>query len=315
MQKQWSSFRITFLLYSIVLMLPFSFYFVYTSFETIKNDIKIVRQSSWLPGAMEYSLNHHEKDATKRPIDKVLQNIADWALQNSSSKLYIGAKSLPEELSGVTACWKNSQKGVLAQKDKCYTLAENMAVNIEKMVYLKQQKIINIFYISLLAAMILTLLMIYLTRVYIHTQIKKHAIYDPEIHLFNQKYFLAQLHTAIERAKREKSPLSICFLSIDNMINGQYDKKQQKHLIQQVAHILAIVTRESDTVCRYNDDHFAVLMSLTDKEDALNLEKRIRKALEAHSFHLTPAPQFNFKTTEFNPDETKEAFLIRSKNR
>jgi diguanylate cyclase (GGDEF)-like protein len=157
-------------------------------------------------------------------------------------------------------------------------------------------------------------MLIYFIRAYIQYQQKKNSIHDHDTHLFNQKYFLARLHTAIERAKREKSPLSMFFLSVDNFTDQAYNTKQKKHLSQQTAHILGLVTRESDTVCRYDDNHFAVLMSLTDKNDALNLEERMKCALEAYNFKVTPEPQFTFKTTEFDPSETKGEFIARSEN-
>jgi diguanylate cyclase (GGDEF)-like protein len=189
-----------------------------------------------------------------------------------------------------------------------------MAVNIEKMVYLKQKKIINVFYISLLIAMMLALLTIYLVRVYIHKQLKKHAIHDHDTHLFNQKYFLAELHTTVERAKRENNPLSMLFVSIDNFSTGQYDDKQQKHLAQKIAHILSIITRDSDLVCRFDNNHFTILMALTAKGEALHLEKRIKDALEAYDFHTMPKPEFSFNTTQFENSETEESFIARSKN-
>ena len=313
MQKQWSSFRITLLLYIIVLILPFSFYFVYTSFETIKSDTRIVRQSSWAPGAIAYASYTNDKDTAKE-IDKALSDIAKWTAQNSDSKLYIGAKSLSEDLHDVTSCWNAHKKNLSAQKGSCHDLAENMAVNIEKMVYLKQKEIINIFYISLLVAMILALLMIYLVRVYIHRQMKKHAIHDHDTHLFNRKYFLAELCTTVERAKRGNVSLSIFFLSISNFTSAGYDTKQQKHLVQKVGHILGAITRNSDIACRFDDNHFAILMALTDKEAAYHLETRIKEALDWYDFHLIPKPQFSFKTTEFDQNETEEEFIARSMN-
>ena len=311
MQKQWSSFRITLLLYVVVLMLPLSFYYVYSSFETIKIDTSIVHQSSWIPGAIEHVSATHDQ-ATVAQIDKTLNHISLWAKQNSDSKLYIGAKSLSQDLADVTACWNASKKDLSGQKGKCYDLAENMAVNIEKMVYMKQKEIINIFYVSLLLAMIFTLLLIYLVRVYIHRQMKKHAIHDHDTHLFNKKYFLAQLHTAVARAKRENNPLSMFFLSVNNF--GTYNAQQQKHLIRKTAHILNMITRDSDTVCRYNENHFAVLMPLTDNKHALHLEERMKKALHDYDFHLTPEPELSFKTTQLNDNETEEDFILRSKN-
>ncbi|AKF24223.1 hypothetical protein YH65_01535 [Sulfurovum lithotrophicum] len=310
MQKQWSSFRITLLLYLVVLILPFSFYFVYSSFETIKTDTLIVRQSSWIPGAIEHTSN--ENDILQ--IDKNLNNIAQWAKKNADSKLYIGAKSLSQDLSDVTACWSASKKDLSAQKGKCYDLAENMAVNIEKMVYLKQKEIINVFYISLLLAMIFTLLLIYFVRVYIHRQMKKHAIHDHDTDLFNQKFFLAELQTAVARAKRENSPLSIFFLSVTNLKGGIYDAKQQKHLAQKIAHVISMSTRDSDTVCRYDEEHFAILMPMADREAALHLETRLKTALSHYEFHVDPQPEFDFITTQFDNSETEESFITRSKN-
>ena len=310
MQQQWSSFRITLLLYIIVLILPVSFYFVYSSAETIKNDTTIVRQSSWLPGAIDHVFITQDQQMVMQ-IDKTLNHISQWEIKNNDSKLYIGAKSLSEDLADIKACWKTAKKDLSATHNKCYNLTENMAVNIEKMVYMKQKEIINIFYISLLAAMALSLLMIYFVRAYIQQQIKKHAIYDLETNLFNRKYFLAALHTKVAKAQRENSPLSLFFFSLHHL--DTYNAKQQKHLIQKAGHILATVTRGSDTVCRYDENHFAVLMPQTNEENALNLEIRLKKALESYDFQLAPEPKFSLKTTQLDDNETEEDFIARSK--
>jgi hypothetical protein len=55
-------------------------------------------------------------------------------------------------------------------------------------------------------------------------------------------------------------------------------------------------------------------MSLTDKNNALNLEKRMKHALEEHDFRIIHEPQFSFKTTEFDSAETQDEFIARSKN-
>ena len=48
MQKEWSAFRLTLLLYSIVLIIPLTFYFLHTSFNTAQDDTKVIRQIGWL---------------------------------------------------------------------------------------------------------------------------------------------------------------------------------------------------------------------------------------------------------------------------
>jgi len=318
MQKEWSSFRITLLLYLVVLILPFSFYFVYSSFKTMQNDTRIVRQSSWLSGSMNNlaidSANKNNQQTIKT-IDQVLSEISLWTTKNSDSKLYIGTESISKDFSQVNACW-NSYKNDLSlqQAVQCYNVTENMAVIIEKMVYLKQKKIINIFYISLALAMIFALLMIYLVRVYIHRQMKKHAIYDHETKLFNKKYFLTELHSTFSRAKRHESPLSLIFVSLNGFTDKTYDKKTKRNLMQELGEVFTFVTRDSDISCRYDENHFAILVPLSDREHALLLEDRLEKALEDHNFEVTPEMKFSFVTTEANADETEEAFISRTKS-
>ncbi len=65
MQKEWSSFRITLLLYLVVFILPFSFYYVYTSFQTMQQDTKIVRQSTWSSRSHGHITNKNDQKTKK----------------------------------------------------------------------------------------------------------------------------------------------------------------------------------------------------------------------------------------------------------
>ena len=297
MQKEWTSFRITLLLYFLVLLLPFSFYFVSTSFKTIQEDTKIVRKSSWLAGAIGHDIN-------KKGVDTTLQNILLWAEKNNDSKLYIGAQSLKKDLTAVTSCLSTNSP-------QCYTLADTMALNIEKMVYLKQKKIINIFYISLALAMILLLLMIYLVRVYIHRQMKKHSIHDHETHLFNKKYFLSELHSTFDRSVRHENPLSLISVTLNGLTNKSYDKKTKAALMKTIGDLFTSVTRNSDITARYSEEKITVLLPLTDEAQARILEDRIKEALDNHNFEVEPRIDFSFVTTEAKVDEPEEAFITR----
>jgi len=318
MQKEWSSFRITLLLYLVVLILPFSFYFVYTSFKTMQNDTRIVRQSSWLSGSMNHlAIDPAGKNnqQTIKKIDQTLNEISVWTEKNSDSELYIGAESISKDFSHVNVCWQSYKDSLSSQQAlQCYNVTENMAVIIEKMVYLKQKKIINIFYVSLTLAMILLLLVIYLVRVYIHIQMQKHAIHDHESKLFNKKYFLAELHSTFSRSQRHENPLSLLFVSLNGFTNKTYDQKTKSNLMKALGEIFTSVTRNSDITCKYDENHFAVLLPLTDREHALILEGRLKEALNNHDFKVRPEMEFSFVTTEANAKETEEAFIGRTKS-
>lgn len=327
MQKEWSSFRITLLLYSIVLILPFSFYFVYSSFKTMQNDTKTGYLINWAGGAIEHLAIVPSGQNTRQMvvrIDDTLQKISGWVIQNEDSDLYIGAATLATDFSTVQSCW-NDYKQKLSQHNEetirehalhCYSLVADLAIIIEKMVYLKQNKMINIFYFSLAVAMLLALLMIYLVRVYIHIQMKKHAIYDHETRLFNRKYLLSELKTTCSRSIRYKYPLSLLSITIADLAETDhtYDKKTKKHILKIFGALMISLTRASDVACRYDKNSFFIILPFTEEKDALILEERIRKALEKHDFFTTPKPKFKFATDHLNYEETAEGFVTRIEN-
>ena len=322
MQKEWSSFRITLVLYLVVLILPFSFYFVYTSFQTMQNDTRIVRQSSWTAGAMGHLALKQNDQKTVVHIDKALHEISLWVTQNNDSKLYIGTQTLSQDFSQLNSCWtvykesylKDNNTAIKQHSLQCYELTDSMAIIIEKMVYLKQNKMINIFYFSLTTAMILILLVIYMVRIYIHQQMKKHAIHDYETKLFNKKYFCAELKTSCARAARNNSPLSMLSISIDDFGKGskRYDKKTKEHILNILGGLITSLTRTSDVACRYDENHFSILLPDTPEENALILEKRVREALEKHDFGAIPELNFKFATAHLNDKESPEVFIART---
>ncbi len=323
MHKMKSSFKITFLLYIIVLILPFSFYFVYSSFKTMQVDTKTVQLVSWTAGTIEnLAINHSEQDDKQLiiTVNKTFQNVSDWVTKNNHSKYYIGASSLSEDFSAVQSCWNiykqklstGSDDAIKVHSIQCYDLTENLAIIIEKMVYLKQNRLINMFYLSLTLAMILLLLVIYLVRVYIHQQMKKHAIHDHETHLFNKKYFLSELHSTFDRSARHENPLSLISVTLNGFTDKTYDKKTKSKMLRELGEVFTSVTRNSDITSRYNADHVAILLPLTDKEHAQILEGRLQEALNNHNFGVTPQMHFSFVTTEVGLDETEKEFIKRT---
>lgn len=318
-----ASFKITLLVYIMILLLPFNFYFVTISFESLKNDTEAVRLSSRVGGMIQnIALNPKSTDApqTILEIDKIFQSISDWTEQNNNSVYYIGSQNLLKDFSDINTCWniykeKNKQNdSVLTQQNSstCWQPIDDFAIIVEKMVYLKQNKLINMFYISLSITMILMLLLIYFIRVYIHKQIKKHAIHDYETKLFNKKYFLSELQTSCARSVRHHYPLSILSIGIDDFKNEKYNKKTKEQILKVIGGMITSLTRASDVASRYEEDRISILLTDTESNNALVLEGRIREAFEKHDFGVTPQLDFKFATSQFNIEETPEAFVSRN---
>ena len=325
MQKEWSSFRITLLLYILVLILPVSFYLVYASFKTIQNDTSIVSQSSQIGGAIvSLSLDPNGQNIQQmlRHTDSNLQNISTWVNQNDRSDLYIGADSLSADFSQVSTCWSSYKKSLSAQdRDmihkhalECQEKANTLAIVIEKMVYLKQKKMINLFYFALAVAMLLTLLIIYMVRVYIHQQMKKHTIHDHETRLFNKKYFMAELKTTCSRAARHDYPLSLLSISINDFEKGNntFTEGVKRDTLKAFGTLIRSVMRDSDIACRYDENTFLILLPFTEEKSALSLKERIQHVLEKDDWMITKNISFDFETTEFDKKESEETFLLRT---
>ena len=66
----------------------------------MQNDTKVVRLVSWTSGAIEHLVIHpsdHDNKQIVTDINKNLQQISDWVLDNDDSEFYIGATNLSED--------------------------------------------------------------------------------------------------------------------------------------------------------------------------------------------------------------------------
>jgi len=287
----------------------------------MKNDTNIVRQSSWTAGAIQ----HHATSQAEQQIleiDKAIKHVSSWISQNSDSRLYIGNQSLSKDFSEVNSCWNSYKNSLATQNDTtiqqqalhCYETTEKLALIIEKMVYLKQKKLINLFYASLTIAMLLILLIIYFVRAYIHVQMKKHAIHDHETKLFNKKYFMAELKMSSSRSARHNFPLSMLRVSINNIekSNKTYSEGEKRNTLKVFGKLVHSLVRDGDIPCRYDDNHFLILLPFTEEHNALTLKKRIEEALQKENWMGSKQISFDFKITEFDKKESEKAFIVRT---
>ena len=307
--KEWESFRITLLLYVIVIVIPLTFYFVYNSFNSLKEDTRVIKQIGWINGVLE--TNSADK---LNSIDKRLDKVSGWVNLNNDSEFYLGSQTLKKDFRDVKSCLDEYKKNLTdSQLIKCNDSVRSLTVNIENMVYLKEHKLINLFYLSLSIVMILTLILIYMVRNYIESQIIKHAIYDTETKLFNKKYFKTQLKTACASATRREQPLSIMSVFIPNLEkdNSTYSKNDKQHIFRVFGALIDSTVRDSDVACRYIDGQFLVMLPDTKKEDAAFLEARLHKTVKEHDFEAVPKPVFKFGVVGHKNKETAEEFVKR----
>ena len=98
------------------------------------------------------------------------------------------------------------------------------------------------------------------------TQMRKRlqhmAQYDQLTHLPNRQLFLDRLKTALARARREQTLLSLLFIDLDRFkeVNDTLGHAMGDLLLQRVAQRLLECVRASDTVARLGGDEFVVLL-------------------------------------------------------
>ena len=95
-----------------------------------------------------------------------------------------------------------------------------------------------------------------------HERLERMAQYDPLTQLPNRQLFLDRLGTALARARREQSLLSLLFIDLDRFkdVNDTRGHAMGDLLLQRVAQRLLDCVRGSDTVARLGGDEFVVLL-------------------------------------------------------
>ncbi|OEU61979.1 MAG: hypothetical protein BA870_10155, partial [Desulfuromonadales bacterium C00003094] len=87
------------------------------------------------------------------------------------------------------------------------------------------------------------------------------AICDGLTGLFNRAYFDATIEQETARSLRSKKPLSLLFIDLDffKKINDTYGHQAGDRVLEKVALVLQEQSRNSDTVCRYGGEEFAII--------------------------------------------------------
>ncbi len=102
--------------------------------------------------------------------------------------------------------------------------------------------------------------------------------------LFNRTYFLKKINEEFERARRYKYPLSLILANIDSFktYNDQFGIKVGDQILKSVACIIKPICRESDTVARYGETEFAIILPNTGDKGAVILAEKLRSNVEEY---------------------------------
>lgn len=101
--------------------------------------------------------------------------------------------------------------------------------------------------------------------------------------LKNERVFQDSLVNEFRRARRYQVPLSLVLLDVDyfKSYNDAHGHPAGSRALRRLAQILRRAARETDIVCRYGGEEFALLLPHTSAADAASLAERLRAGVES----------------------------------
>ena len=118
-------------------------------------------------------------------------------------------------------------------------------------------------------------------------ELKDLSIKDSLSGLFNQRHFYERLAVEIERARRQRHPISLLLFDVDRFkpYNDRHGHLAGDHVLQTVGQVVMECTREHvDVGFRYGGDEFTVILTEADEEQAYHIAERIRTTFEGKHF-------------------------------
>ena len=115
----------------------------------------------------------------------------------------------------------------------------------------------------------------------LNAELEQMALTDYLTNLYNRRYFMQHGAEEIKRANRNKQPLALLMLDIDDFknVNDRCGHEAGDWALQQVAAALKASLRDTDIIGRLGGEEFGILLPNTPLHAAALLAERIRQSI------------------------------------
>jgi len=114
------------------------------------------------------------------------------------------------------------------------------------------------------------------------------SITDSLTRLHNHRFFQDQFAREAKRVERTGSPLGLVLIDIDDFksLNDRLGHAAGDAVLARVAAVMSAVLRDTDLLCRYGGEEFAVLLPQTGLTGAVSLAEKIRGAVAESEYAI-----------------------------
>lgn len=121
-------------------------------------------------------------------------------------------------------------------------------------------------------------------------QLRNQSLKDPLTGLFNRRYLDSVLTREVDRALRQKKCLGSLMVDIDHFksINDRFGHEVGDQVIKRIGEALQSFFRDSDVVCRFGGEEFAVLLTDTSTEGAIARADTFRAEVAQMTWLILP---------------------------
>lgn len=138
------------------------------------------------------------------------------------------------------------------------------------------------------------------------------AITDGLTGLYTHRYFQERIIEACKEYERTMKSFSLVMIDTDHFkkYNDTLGHPEGDKILKEISALIKSYTRDSDLVCRYGGDEFAVILKESDKENSIRTAERIREAFQ-YRFHTYPVKiTSSIGVANFPEDATNKIDLV-----
>src|SRR5215216_2759726 len=119
-----------------------------------------------------------------------------------------------------------------------------------------------------------------------HTRLAEQVGSDPLTGCMNRRALEARLRSDLRQARRRGSSVAVAAIDLDHFkdINDSRGHPVGDIVLQQVAGIMKLTARDTDSVARFGGDEFVIILPDTGWQGALTFAERLRRCVDEYAF-------------------------------